>query len=391
MKILQVVPFFSPKFGGSVTVPYQLSKELAKKDHDVTVITSDFGLDQNYIKEIEQCGVNVIPFTTIAHFGLFIYTPTLNSWLQYNIKKYDVIHLHNFRSYQNNCVSHFALKNNVPYILQAHGSVLPFFQKKQLKLLYDYVWGEQILKGASLFIAVSNEEKSQYLQMKIPDNKIVITPNGIDLSKFEVIPPHGLFRKKYKIANEENYILYLGRLHKRKGIDFLIEGFSKIPVCDKKYRLVIAGPDDGFLDFLIKQVKQLQIEDRVIFTGMLSEEDKYKALVDADVFVNPGILEIFGLVPFEAIMSGTPVIVANDCGCGEIIEDIKGGICVKFGDISGLTERICWILEHKKESQELVRNGQRYIIEKLALSQVIDEIIQLYQLNLTIKILNNSI
>ena len=149
MKILQVILFFSPKFGGSVTVPYQLSKELSKRDHDVTIITTDFGFDSEYAKSIEGYGVRVIPFRTIVNFGPFIYTPSIKPWLRENIRKFDVIHMHDFRSYQNIVIHSFAMKYGIPYIVQAHGSVLPFFEKQNLKKLYDFVWGNKILKNAS--------------------------------------------------------------------------------------------------------------------------------------------------------------------------------------------------------------------------------------------------
>ena len=82
MKILQVIPFFSPKFGGSVTVPYELSRELVKRNHEVTIITTDFGFDSQYAKTLQDAGVNVIPFHCLANVGLFLYSPSIKVWLE---------------------------------------------------------------------------------------------------------------------------------------------------------------------------------------------------------------------------------------------------------------------------------------------------------------------
>lgn len=146
MKILQVVPFFSPSLGGSVTIPYQLSKWLAKEGHEVTVLTTDYKYDPEFAQSLEN--VRVVPIPCLANLGLFLYSPQIKTWLDDNILHYDVIHLHNYRSYQNNIVCKYAQKFNVPYIVQPHGSLPLIVEKEGLKRLYDVVWGSKIQKDA---------------------------------------------------------------------------------------------------------------------------------------------------------------------------------------------------------------------------------------------------
>ena len=131
MKILQVIPFFSPKFGGSVTVPYELSRELVKRNHEVTIITTDFGFDSQYAKTIQDAGVNVIPFHCLANVGLFLYSPSMKIWLEKNLKGFDIIHLHNFRSYQNNVIRTFAVKYGIP-ILSRHMDPFSRFSRNKI-------------------------------------------------------------------------------------------------------------------------------------------------------------------------------------------------------------------------------------------------------------------
>ena len=247
--------------------------------------------------------------------------------------------MHDFRSYQNIVIHSFATKYGIPYIVQAHGSVLPFFEKQNLKKLYDFVWGNKILKDASKCIAVSKIERDQYLKMVVVENKIEIIPNGIDVSEYETLPRRGKFREKFGIAPDEKVILFLGRLHKSKGLDFLINGFSNLLDQSQNVKLAIAGPDDGFLDTLREQVKKIKIDEKIIITGPLYKKAKMEAFVDADVLVYPEQIEIFGLVPFEAIMCGTPVIVVDDCGCGDMIKEADCGYLVKFGDTKDLRHK----------------------------------------------------
>ena len=139
MKILQAIPFFTPARGGSVTAPYNISKHLAKRGHEVTVFTTDFEFDEEYAKSLD--GVCVVPFHCIANIGLMLISPEMKKQLKKEIKNFDVIHIHNFRSYQNIIVHHYAKKYGVPYVLQAHGSVLPLFQKQRLKKFFDLFLG----------------------------------------------------------------------------------------------------------------------------------------------------------------------------------------------------------------------------------------------------------
>ena len=319
MKILQVIPFFSPKFGGSVTVLYDLSKELAKRKHDVTIITTDFGFDPQYADTIRTDGVTVISFKAILNFGLFIYTPSMKSWLRDNIKDFDVIHMHNFRSYQNNIVYRYAMQNHIPYIVQPQGTVLPFFEKQALKRIYDICWGKQILKNASNLFASSKNESDQIQSMGVERNKITIVPTCLDLSEFNNLPQRGTFKAKYGIKPNEKVILFLGRIHKIKGIDLLIDAFFDLSNEMDDIKLVIIGPDGGLMDSLLKKVEDLNIREKIIFTGMIHNFDKFAAYVDAEIYVLPSKSEAFGLTVLEAWACGTPVIISEGCLISEFL------------------------------------------------------------------------
>jgi glycosyltransferase involved in cell wall biosynthesis len=378
MRILQVIAYFGPKFGGDVNVCYNLSKQLAGKGHEVTILTSDFGFDSQYAENIGNSGVHVICCEMMINWGLFIYSPLIQTWLRDNIKNFDVIHMHNFRSYQNNVVVAYARKNNIPYIIQAHGSVLPDIGKRRLKILYDIVWGNRLLKNAARLVAVSKTEKIQYHTMGIADKRIDIIPNGIDVSEYEPPPRCGEFRKKMGFAPDEKIILYLGRLHKSKGIGFLLDGFASLLRQNKNVKLVIAGPNDGFFDILAQQVKNYDLCGRVTFTGPLYGTEKLEALTDADILAYLGQIEIFGLVPFEAIMCGTPVIVTDNCGCGEIVKDQHCGYMVTYGDVEGLVGTIVDIFNNPMDAKGKVIQGQKYIRTQIAWEKIVSKFEDLY-------------
>ncbi len=152
-------------------------------------------------------------------------------------------------------VHNFAMKLGIPYIVQAHGAVSHLSQKKELKKIFDIVWGNKILKDSSGLIALTATESGQYQKMGCPKNKIEIIPNGIDRTKFEELPESGIFRKRYEIKENCKIILYIGRLHTTKGLDLLIDAFYDLNKVQEGTRLVLAGPDDGYLPAILEKIQ----------------------------------------------------------------------------------------------------------------------------------------
>lgn len=376
MKILQVCPFFNPKRGGSVTILYDLSRELAKKGHQVTIITTDFDFDPDYAKSLEN--VQVIKFNCVANVKEFYYSPKMKLWLKNNLRDFDIIHLHNFRSYQNNVVCQYATKYNIPYVVQPHGSLPRIIEKQGLKKIYDHLWGNNILENASKIIAVSNTEADQFKYIGISNKKTKVIPNALNIDSFKNLPPFGQFKEDYGIK-EKHVILYVGRIHKLKGIDFLIRAFHLF-IQDwtmDDVVLIIAGPDDGYRSVLENLVEQLGLSGKVRFIGFLSPLTA--AYQDADILVYPSVYEIFGLVPFEALLCGTPVIVTDDCGCGDIIKGAECGYLVQYGDVEGLGKMLKYAIEHPEVNEKMVDVGRKYIEEHLGWERIVKQVEVMYE------------
>ena len=376
MKILQIVQFFSAKHGGSAMVPYEMSKHLHNAGHDVTVLTTDFQMENDFIDSLD--GVEVIPFHCQMNIGSLLISSSMKEYLKQNINKFDIIHMHNFRTYQNIIIHRFAKKYKIPYVLQAHGSVPRIIEKKGLKNLFDIFFGYKILRDASKVIAVSNIEVNQYVEMGVPKEKIVVIPNGIDISLFDDLPEKGTFRKQYGIS-EKYIVLFLGRLHEIKGIDLLIRSYAELKKELNDVVLVLAGSDDGYKAKAEMLINELNLTNDVRFIGHVSGADKLATYVDADVLVYPSIFEIFGLVPFEAIMCGTPIIVTDDCGCGDLVKEANCGYLVKYGDVNDLEEKMKYVIENPYDGKKLVDAGREYIEENIAWNNVVKQMEEVYE------------
>jgi glycosyltransferase involved in cell wall biosynthesis len=230
------------------------------------------------------------------------------------------------------------------------------------------------MQNASTTIAVSQEEAYYDKLMKAKEVKIVY--NGMNLEDFDNLPKKGSFKEKYNINSP--FILYLGRIDKLKGINILIQSFSQLPEKFSDYKLVIAGKVTEYKNELDVIIKKNNLQDRVIFTGFVKEEDKISVYHDAELFVNP--VKYMGgvsITVFESILSNTPVIVTPESG--ELIEKIDAGTIVKYGDISQLTIEMINSLNNKDLTYKQLRNGQSYIRNNLDWNDVSKNILDIYE------------
>ncbi len=368
-------------------VAYEVSKNLVSEGHEVTVYTTDgfkSRLKINKNKPVDVDGINTYYFRNLSNY-LSKNNITIPYYLPFiaikKIKDFDIIHIHEHRTLLAIITHYYAKKYNVPYILQAHGSIPTTIGNQNQKRIFDTLWGNKILKGASKLIAVSNIEVNQYKQIGVPDEKIVNIPNGIDIESFKFLPKKGTFKQKYNIS-EKHVVLFLGRLNKIKGIDFLIKSYAELASEVDDLILVLAGPDDGFKDKAELLISQLNLNN-VKFIGYISGIDKFAAYLDADVLVYPSSFEIFGLVPFEAIMCGTPVIVTDNCGCGELIKESRSGYIIKYGDVNSLKEKMRNILKNPQRGNEFVDNGKKFVYENLSLESTVKKIEKIYSISVS--------
>ena len=376
MRILQVIPFFSPHMGGSAQVAYQISRRLGERGHDVTVVASDYATGES---QFEEGPFDVVLFPNlVARWGFYV-TPGLVPWARDHVSEFDVIHMHTARTFQNAVARHFAVRYGVPYVLSAHGTLPVIVERKLAKRIYDLLAGRSLLASASRLVAVSALEAEQYrLTGGIEEGRIRVIYNGLDLDEFSPLPPRGLLRQRLGITPEARVVLFLGRLHRIKGIDFLVKAFAQLREEVKDVILVIAGPDAGELARLQALVGRMQLAEGVRFAGTLYGQEKLAAYVDADVVASPGAYEIFGLVPFEALMCGTPAVVGEGSGAGQLIREAGAGYIVPPVNVDALAHRLRRALAGGPEVQAQVAAGQAFVRRELDWDAIAGHLEDLY-------------
>jgi len=275
---------------------------------------------------------------------------------------------------------HYAVKYGVPYILQAHGSI-PRKGKQVLKCLYDVLFGYRLLRDASKVIALSEVEAEQYRSMGVPEEKIAIIPNGIDLSEYAELPPKGAFKKKFNIPEDKKIILYLGRVHKIKGIDFLVRAYAYLinEMHFKDAVLVIAGPDDGYLKEVQELTNSLGVSKHVLFTGPLYGRDKLEAYVDSEFYVLPSRYETFPMTVLEAYACGKPIIASNVKGLKDLIVNRETGLLFEAGNVMQLSRSIHFLLKEHKEAEQMSLRGRQLVENKFTIESVVDKLEEVYK------------
>ena len=380
MKILQVISSFPPaySYGGPVKVSYDISKELVKNNHDVTVYTTDVYNSHsrlNYKTNPEMIdGIIVYRFRNISNFlskKNFSFAPMMYFFLKSHIKEFDIIHLHEYRSVQAIFVSHLARKSNIPYIIQAHGSVLPTFEKQWLKKIFDIFWGKKILFEASKCIALTKKEAEYYQIMGVPKKNIVIIPNGVHIEEYKELPNLGNFRMRYDFQKDTKLILYIGRIHQSKGLDLLIDAFNELIQERINCKLIMIGPDDGYLQQIERKINNFRLHEKIIIIGFIPINEKIEALVDSDVFVTPSFSG-FPITFLEACACGLPVITSTH---GDSLDwiDNNVGFVVEY-NLSRLKEAILKIIDDEAVSKKFSNQGKRLVAEQFNWNAICDQI-----------------
>ena len=372
MKLLHVYDLISPsRGGGMVTTIRNVTSILAQRGHEVSLYTSDYQIDSSHIEALPE--VRVRAFNCVSHAGNFFFTPSMIMEARRDVKDFDVIHLHSLRSFQNIVVCHYARKHGIPYVIDAHGSVprttssrwnLKWF----LKWGFDITFGYRILHNSTKVIGETSLAYSEHLAMGVPREKISIIAPPFNIEDFFSLPPAGLFRKKFGI-NSEFIIMFLGRIHWIKGIGFLAESFAELSNKRKDIKLIIAGPDDGYQAELEKLVSRLGLQERVIFTGFISGTDKLEALVDADVVVQTSVYEHGTVVPFEAVLCGTPIIVSRDTVASENVRNIDAGYLVEYGNVPTLVAALQHVMDNIEEAREKAQRAAKWVQENMSLGK----------------------
>ena len=388
MKIAFVAPAYVPAFafGGPVTQLQRITKALHKRGHDVAVYTTNAISPSSFVSLPSHeyiDGVLVKRYAVLLRVAGYWFSPSMLKDLLKD--DFDVIHANCARSFQLDLASLVSRIKRVPLIVQSRGAIGSYrienvvsFGLRFLYLLHNSILRIS-LKQADKVIALTQAEAAQYEIMGVAREKIEVIPNGIDLSEFYNLPKSMEFKKKFGINDEQKVILYLGRMDKIKGVDILIEAFARIRKEVGNVKLVIVGPDSEYSLFCRKLVRKFAIDENVLFTGPLYNNDKLEAYVDADVCVLPSRYETFSNVLLEAYACSKPVIASKVEAMQDLVVDGKTGILFPPEDVNALARALNTILGDSYRARQVGKEGFSFVSENFTIEKVVNKLEAVYQ------------
>lgn len=390
MKLLCVIPNYWPAFqyGGTVAAMYYLNRALAKKGIQISVYTTDVGLEGKVPVNQEQDleGVKVIYFSFTKLFKFmgsagWQFSRQMAQALKNNLPAFDAVFIVDIWNYPAAIAAHYSRMYKKPYILIPSGMLYPytFFKKIWKKWPYYHLVVKRDLKHAALMQYTTEDEEKKthpFLALKI---KAVVIPNGIDLLKFSNLPGREMLQVSYPYLKDKKIILFVGRLRWIKGLDILLKAYAMIAGEWPDVHLLIAGNDErGYSKKVKRWVKQAGMNQRVTFTGILNNQEKLVAYAGSDIFVLPSYSENFGMVAVEAMACGLPVIISNKVGISKEVEQNKAGIVIDT-NAPDLYRAIKILLENHDLREEIKVNAGKLVEENYDIDKAAEKMIRVYE------------
>jgi glycosyltransferase involved in cell wall biosynthesis len=378
MKVLHITASMSPEWGGPVKVVQGLTEALAKKNIEVSIFAPvTKGKEKETILP-ERVDARLFPQDIFAK-SWRNHSFALKRELKREISNFDLIHIHEIWHHSHFVAARLAKRFRKPYIITIHGELEPWClnYKALKKKVFSWLFQKRILENASMLHAITEEEVKNIRRFGVNNTSIVMIPNGINLQEFQNLPSREELTKIYTKLRNKEVILFLGRIHPKKGLDLFAKAFGKIAKERKDICLLIVGPDEGGYQAQIeKLLEEGRVLNKVIFTGMLTGYKKLVVLSGVDIFVLPSYSEGFSMTILEAMICGLPVIITHQCNFPEVTQH-NAGIIIN-PEMNELAEAMIKLLENPSLAEKMGENGKKLILEKFTWDRVADRMIETY-------------
>ncbi len=388
MKIALVCPASLPatQFGGIVFLAVDLAQEISEMGHNVTIYTTDLDFSNGpnkfnkklpRIEKFEKFLIN----RTHVWFSLKLFFVNTSMSKEIENDKPDIIHTIGLRSFQSIIAWRVSKKLNIPLVVSDQGGLTthPFLAESGffLKTLYKIqdFFIRKIINDASV-ISVANEYEQKIFSSLNKKSRIEIIRNGVNLKK--LVSKHN-FKEKYQINS--NFILFVGRFSKSKGIETLINAFSivKNELKDSDIHLVIMGVDFGYQAEMEKLIKKLNLSEEIKVIKNPPRDDVISAYGESEFLVLPSQWELSPLVPLESFAFKKPVISTNSHGIPYTVQNNKNGILVEPENSLELSNAIVKLLNDSELREKLGLSGYNFVNEECNCVSMAKNSLKLYE------------
>ena len=290
----------------------------------------------------------------------------------------DILHIHNVWEPLLTEAGKFARRHGIPYVITPHGMLDPWcMRQKSLKKQIALLLGRRRLIDEAAFIHVLNEDEESGIRKLGIKNRCEILPNGVDLASIDPYFDAKQFFERNPELRNRPILLFLGRLHFKKGLDILAAAASKFLPRYPEWVLVVAGPDDGYEGEFRKLVKLSGIESQTKIIGPVYGVRKFQLLDACSAFVLSSRQEGFSVAILEAMAARKPVVISRECHFPEVSASNAGLTC-------GLSADEFVVALEQLASSECNRvgmgaNGRALVEERYTWKMVVSNLLTKYQ------------
>lgn len=378
MRILHAITSANPAGGGVIAAIEQLARVHMRWGHTVEVVS----LDDPSVDWLAE-----VPFKMYAlgpSISSYAYSQRFVPWLKANGKNYDCIVVNGLWQYTGLGV--LQANTGVPYFVFPHGMLDPWFKAtyplKHLKKWLYWPWGEyQVLRKAKAVLFTCEAEKQLARQsFWLYTCRETVAHLGVDAPPGDPLHQRQVFLERFPALKNKRLILFLGRLHIKKGCDLLIQAFARIAALEDRLHLVMAGPDQtDWQGSLQKMAQQLGIAERICWPGMLSGDLKWGALRSAEVFVLPSHQENFGIAVVEALACGLPVLISDKVNIWQEICADRAGLVAEdtLEGTVNLLQR--WLSLTPEEQSTMTATAKTAFASRFAVEHAAHRCLQIFQ------------
>jgi glycosyltransferase involved in cell wall biosynthesis len=306
----------------------------------------------------------------------FAFSRSLTTWLWQHITEYDLVHVHAIFSYTSTIAMAIARIKQVPYINRPLGQLCEWSlqQSKLRKLIYlNVIERSNLLHSKTLhFTAQQEQEEFNLLGLNIPN---FILPHGVHLPT--LIPDaQAQVRQILQIPDQRPIILFMSRLHPKKGLEYLIPALGKL----KEYNFAFAIAGSGEPDY-VNQIKDLLvthgISDRTHLVGFVKGETKNLYLQGSDLFALTSFSENFGIAAIEALASGTPVLVTDGVAIAPMVKEYAIGYVTKL-EINAIVTTLESFFQNFDKTVHNKQKYQKIISENYSWQSISSQLAKIY-------------
>ncbi len=340
-----------------------LAKALSVKDYDVGVVFAGEREEKRVCDCYTEYYLRIKKLNQTI--GFFIHLGRL-------IRDFmpDVVQVHDFGMFGTFQAVRLCEKYNIPCVLvQGPYDVNRNFFKRLLEKSFNFTFGRYVLSNVRA-IGCKTGKAAEYIKRYNKSSKPLITPVGLDESKFSTSCREGNVRQKYGLSETDKVLLYVGTVEsKRRRVDMLVNMMMIMP---EEYKLVIVG--DG------PSKKKLEKESgsNVVWTGKIWQKDLPSIYGMADLFVFPSMYEIYGMVMLESMYFGVPVLSTMTAGGAAIIKDGINGYIINSVSSEEWKDKVCDIFANGDLYKKIKKSVSSYIEKNLLWSDACESFVRLY-------------